>query len=221
MFLTICCNSYGQTIISKTFYKDYYRSEELKDSKKAKFVEIKTEIDESTLSYEFVRIKDDKLFEYRCYKNNIPYGLWKNYNKRSNSFSELDYTFEVNYSKEKFTNNAYFEFGTEKIELNSESNANLISPKIIGSENSVLTLYKTIRYPAFARKNGISGEVKVHVKISVEGKLSIVAIYEGYESHLDAESIRALNQCQNWEPATLNGEAIESYSIVPIKYRLE
>jgi len=212
-------NSFAQDIISKTFYKDQFRSQEVKNQKKAKFFEVVKKIDDLTVSHEFIRIKDNKLIQYKCYKNKIPFGIWKFYSKKS--YTELDYNFEVEYSEEKVEGGIYFEYGEGNLVSKLDPDQNFLAPKIVGVTNPYSCLYRSIKYPAYARENGIMGEVKVHIKIGKDGKLSILSIYKGEEPHLDVEAIRALNTCLEWEPAKLNGENIESYSIVSVKYRLE
>lgn len=222
LFLFFGINStllFGQDTVEKVYYKNIYKNERVQ-AKQAKYVETITTKEDGMTSYEFRRIKGDHLVKSYHYKDKMPHGVWKSYNQRKGRYSELDYDFDISYSDQKVEDGIYIKFDTG--ELESEPSGTFIPPKIKGAtSNPVFALYKNIKFPAYARENGISGTSKIHLKITKEGKLELISIFEGAEPHLDKESARALRSCQDWEPATLNGEKVETYAIVPVKFKLE
>lgn len=115
----------------------------------------------------------------------------------------------------------YFDLENQKIKEGINPEDEFSPPTPIDGESINEKIYKSIWYPTFARNNGIEGIVKILVKIDKEGNLNVISVYKGVEAHLDAESIRVINKCQKWNPATLNGENIDIFSILNVTFRLE
>jgi len=210
-----------QIDIEKIYYKNVYKIKPLKNEKKAKFVEIIKREGDSLKTIEFIRLKDDKIFESVSYKNGVPYGEWKLYNKNKKKYKELNYSFDTKYSKEHLKNVVFFDLANQEVEEGIKPEDEFSPPTLKDGLSINEKIYQSIWYPKYARNNGIDGIVKVLVKIDKEGQLSVMSIYQNAEPHLDAESIRVINKCQNWNPATLNGEKIDIYSILSVTFKLE
>lgn len=210
-----------QKDIQKVYYKNVYKIKPLKNEKKAKFVEIIKSEGDSLKTFEFIRLKDDKVFESVSYKNGIPNGEWKLYNKNTKKYKELNYVFDTKYSKEQLKNVVYFDLVNQEAEKGIKPEDEFLPPTLKDGLSINEKIYKSIWYPTYARNNGIDGVVKVLIKIDKNGQLNVISIYQGVESHLDAESVRVINKCQNWNPATLNGEKVDMYSVLSVTFKLE
>lgn len=212
--------SFGQEEIVEVHYMDKYKSKISKNHKKSKFVEtIKSYPD--SLSSELRRVEDNLILEQKNYKNDIPCGVWKYYNAKDKAYKEYNYNFRTEYSSALLEEVVYVDL------LKGEPISGVIdkdefSPPIFLDDTNMLKyLYGSIWYPSHARENGTDGTVSIHIKISKLGYLEVISVYKGVEPHLDVESIRALLLCKNWKPAILNGEAIDTYSIFDVKFKLQ
>ncbi len=210
----------SQTLISKTYYTSIYKVEQTKKKKKAQYVEIINEIGEGTTGHELFRLADDQLVKYECYKDGIPTGIWKAYNEDSGSFIELDYSTEVIYSKELIENGRYFSLGNKAINQNLDPETVFVAPTLKDESNPLELIYQSMEYPSEARKEGVEGVVIVHVKVDKTGQLEVLSVTRSRGPHLDAEAVRLLSKMQEWNPATLDGVAIDSYSTVKVYFRL-
>jgi len=192
------------------FYKDKWKSKPCAE-KKAKFYEIKS-IDHLGLETQALySINDNKLILRRQYKDNFPAGVWED-NRYQGRNEILDYSFELNYSDKRIDGGLYPEI---------ENNDNVdIATYQGGKANFYQYVAKTMRYPAFARRNGIEGKVFIHFKVSKDGSVQLLSVTRGVEKHLDQEAARMIVQSPDWVPAKLNGEPVDSYYIIPLTFRL-
>ena len=82
-------------------------------------------------------------------------------------------------------------------------------------------IYATLRYPLAARDHGIQGQVILQLTINTKGYIEDIEVITGICDELKNESIRAVNTLKNWNPATKNGEPVESKIILPINFKIE
>lgn len=75
-------------------------------------------------------------------------------------------------------------------------------------------------YPAYARRRGIEGRVVLHVEVTAEGGVAVVAVVEssGHDT-LDAAAATAVRHWR-FQPARRDGVAVPSHLRVPIVFRL-
>jgi len=77
------------------------------------------------------------------------------------------------------------------------------------------------RYPAAARRAGEQGTVTLRVRVSPDGLASRVAVERSSGSpHLDAAALEAV-KAWRFTPARRGVDAVESWMLVPIVFRLE
>lgn len=77
------------------------------------------------------------------------------------------------------------------------------------------------RYPVASRRAGEQGTVTLRVLVSLDGLVSRVAVEKSSGSpHLDAAALEAV-KAWHFTPARRGTEAIESWVLVPIVFRLE
>ena len=213
--LFLCC----QVVVNAQeykYYKDRFRTKEVSESK-SRFYE-RTTTDGDVVTIEFLQTKGDLLLDFKAYKNEQPYLVWKSFDKKGNLLSALNYEFEIDYIEDKPEDVIYFDLG--KNDFVSETQGKLEKPTLIGNLNYRQLLIKTLRYPRYAKRRGIQGQVVLLYKISKEGKGFPIAILSGTEKHLDKEAARFLREIPEWEPAKLNNELIDVYAVVGVNFVL-
>ena len=76
-------------------------------------------------------------------------------------------------------------------------------------------------YPVAARRAGEQGTVTLRVRVTREGLASRVAVEKSSGSpHLDAAALEAV-KAWRFAPARQGADAVESWMLVPIVFRLE
>ncbi len=76
-----------------------------------------------------------------------------------------------------------------------------------------------IKYPRRALEDGIMGKVYVHFVVSKTGELEDVAIRKSASPLLDQEALRVVKAMPKWKPATIDGEAVDSFFSLPISFK--
>jgi protein TonB len=76
-------------------------------------------------------------------------------------------------------------------------------------------------YPAASRRAGEQGTVTLRVRVAVDGSASRVTVEKSSGSpHLDAAALEAV-KAWRFTPARRGADAVESWMLVPIVFRLE
>lgn len=85
-------------------------------------------------------------------------------------------------------------------------------------------VYKNLRYPALARKNGISGTVVVSFIVEKSGKLTSMEILRDIGGGCGAEALRVVDLMNErglaWNPGTQGGRPVRVQFALPVKYKL-
>ena len=77
------------------------------------------------------------------------------------------------------------------------------------------------RYPDAARRSGDQGTVTLRVQVTRDGVASRVAVEKSSgSSHLDTAALEAV-KAWRFTPARRGGDAVESWMLVPVVFRLE
>lgn len=96
-----------------------------------------------------------------------------------------------------------------------------IAPGFIGGDEArIRYLINNIKYPVSARRNGISGIVKVKFDVEKDGTISNIGILESVHPSLDKESMRVIKKMPSWTPAMIDGEKVRVQINMPIKFTL-
>ncbi len=193
----------------------------LTESKKKHATYLKRTIDlnDGSVATEIRRLSDDRLIRYKRYKDRFPYGSWIYNDDHLNDTLVVEYPLEVEYSDFLHDDAIYFDMTlAERKEVEFEG---FVAPRLLASQSFFLCLYSNIFYPQYSREQGYEGTVLVHLKIHRQGQPELVSINQGVEDHLDQEAVRALLDCGLWEPGTQDGEPIDTYTIIPVKFVLE
>jgi len=80
---------------------------------------------------------------------------------------------------------------------------------------------KNHTYPAFAKKNGISGKVFAQFVVSPEGKLVDIKILRGVHPSLNNEVLRILALSPLWKSGKKNGKEVFVQFVIPVIFNLK
>lgn len=81
-------------------------------------------------------------------------------------------------------------------------------------------LRTTLRYPTEARNSGIMGTVFAGFTVDKEGNITQLHIAKGVSPSLDAMTLETLSKMPKWIPALQDGELVEQYQRMPVRYVL-
>ncbi|MFM2394926.1 MAG: hypothetical protein RLZZ546_2909 [Bacteroidota bacterium] len=82
-------------------------------------------------------------------------------------------------------------------------------------------LYRSVKYPAPSRMNGIQGKSIAEFVINIDGKITDVRVLRGLSFDIKNEVERLLNAMPDWIPGENNGKKVKVTFTVPIDFRLE
>ena len=187
----------------------------------------------------------DRLIESGEYQNGKKDGPWKIYHKKEGDIvrGEGDYQAGDRVGKWKYYNYdslfiQEFDFDIDTITFTSDSvksNAGVQSGKYkgvvyidelptYGDDHSGLMRFigQNIKYPPMAQENDIEGTVVLRFHVSAEGDLSDFEITRRIGGGCAEEAVRVLKESKdNWKPGYFNGEAVNMYFVLPVRYRLD
>jgi len=66
----------------------------------------------------------------------------------------------------------------------------------------------------------IEGKVYVRFVVTKTGEIEQTKVIRAVDPLLDEEAIRVVNSLPKWEPAKIKGELVNSWFIVPVKFKL-
>lgn len=95
-------------------------------------------------------------------------------------------------------------------------------PLFPGGEKELLYFIgHNLRYPVVAQENGVQGTVILRFVITKEGKVDNITILRSLSIETDREAYRVVAALPDWTPGKQEGEPVNVYYTLPIKYRLE
>ncbi|SMO71443.1 TonB family C-terminal domain-containing protein [Solitalea koreensis] len=89
-----------------------------------------------------------------------------------------------------------------------------------GMKQLVKFIGKTLRYPAFARRNRIQGKVISDFVITEDGSVSDIKVSQGIDSDLDEEALRVIRLMPKWNPGKRDGQPVRVHYTFPIMFKL-
>ena len=109
-----------------------------------------------------------------------------------------------------------------KVEEPMETYRIEIQPDFMGGQKAMMEyLYKNLKYPNPAIKNGVSGRVHLQFTIEPDGSLSNVSVLKGIGFGCDEEAMRVVKLMPNWKPGKQSGRAVRVKFNLPIVFSLE
>lgn len=90
------------------------------------------------------------------------------------------------------------------------------------SETKMLKfIYERIKYPEFARLNGIEGECVAQFTINRDGEITELVVIRCICKEIKAEVKRIVNSMPEWSPGLHNGKKIKVNYTLPVSFSLE
>ena len=82
-------------------------------------------------------------------------------------------------------------------------------------------VYKYIKYPEAAIRDGVQGRVMVDFIIDKDGKVTDVRVLRSVSEELDAEAVKVVSASPKWKPGRMNGNKVRTSMTIPVEFRLE
>ena len=82
-------------------------------------------------------------------------------------------------------------------------------------------MYKYLKYPESAIRDGIQGRVMVDFIIGKDGKVTDVRVTRGVSEELDAEAVKVVAASPKWKPGKVKGNKVRTMITIPVEFRLE
>lgn len=80
-------------------------------------------------------------------------------------------------------------------------------------------LKKNLCYPYVGEEVCIQGRVMVKFVVRADGTITHPEIVRSVDPLMDAEALRVVRLMGKWIPAEINGEAVNSYFVLPISFK--
>ena len=152
----------------------------------------------------------NKIIENGKYLKNKKVGLWQYFSL--NGIFEYEYDFD----KGKVAKIS----GEERYELIQKTPCLFLGSPII----PYLFIVNHVYYPEKAQKQKLDGKVILALKISEEGELWSIYLYQKLDPVLDSEVMRVARNFPDewkWLPATRNGVSVDGEYLITIEFELE
>jgi len=85
----------------------------------------------------------------------------------------------------------------------------------------IAAVYKNLKYPDFARKQKLQGQVVAKVYIDKDGHVAKIQLLKTANEVFNEEVLRTLTEEVSYKPATMNGKPVPSALIIPVKFELK
>ncbi|UOX35462.1 energy transducer TonB [Flavobacterium sediminilitoris] len=86
--------------------------------------------------------------------------------------------------------------------------------------NILTHIKKNFRYPSYALKNNISGQVTIYFIIEKEGNIKTIICYDSHPS-LQLESISIIKKLPQFNPGYINNEPVQVSFSLPLTFKLQ
>jgi len=194
-----------------TFYKDENLWKETSE-KKAKFK--KTEFYKGdTLLIQSQRISDTLLIAESKWLNDKAVGIWTSFDLKGNLISSRNFGLLI-YSKDKIE-------GTYDNTKENKESTNYEPASYPTGESGMFQFIGTkIRYPSESIELGNSGTVYLRFIIDKDGNAKAHSIMRGVDTFIDMEAWQLIEKMPKWNPATKDGQPVESYVNLPVTFSL-
>ena len=77
-----------------------------------------------------------------------------------------------------------------------------------------------LQYPAMAQESHIEGTVVVQLVVTKTGRIGEVKVVRSVDSNLDREAVRVCRSLPNFVPGRQNGQAVNVWYTLPVKFKL-
>ena len=95
-------------------------------------------------------------------------------------------------------------------------------PQFLGGEVALMKfIADNLHYPDSAKAKKIQGRVVVKFVVTKTGEIGEVKIVRSKDLDLDKEAVRIVKSLPNFIPGKLNGEVVDMWYTLPIKFKLQ
>lgn len=95
-------------------------------------------------------------------------------------------------------------------------------PEPIGGIKAFYTyVSENMKYPARAKRLGVSGRVFVQFVVEKDGSLTDVIIIKGIHEDCDSEAVKVIENAPKWAPGKQRGNPVRVYQTLPIMFVLK
>ena len=108
----------------------------------------------------------------------------------------------------------------EKTDEDPRTAAEVLAEPVGGMKAMLEFLHEHIQYPEEAVKENKQGRVVVRFVVGKDGTVSDPQIIRSVSPALDQEAIRVVGEMPKWKPATVDGEPVRTYYVLPINFDL-
>ena len=107
-------------------------------------------------------------------------------------------------------------------ESNELSDKLEIEPQFIGGTEALQAyILDETKYPEKAKKDSITGTVRVRFIVEADGSISNVSVIQSIHRTLDNEALRIIKNMPMWDPGKINDEPVRVNYTLPIDFRLQ
>jgi TonB family protein len=198
----------------------YYRSRFLDEEvpqKKAKYsqtIEEANGVRTTTLT----NLKKGQIESRIAWRGDEPVGKWIGLSGKGPE--ELDFGFDLRYGSRVCPNSEAMS-GNVELFSNDES-ASYVAPILAYGDGTLMTFIRhKLRYPAKARRTGISGTVFLAFIVTAAGEVQDVVVTKGADIVLDKEAARLIRALKFSSPPMRNGKPTEICVQMPLKFLLQ
>lgn len=85
----------------------------------------------------------------------------------------------------------------------------------------IAAVYKNLKYPDFARRQKLQGQVVAKVYIDSEGNVAKIQLLKTAHEVFNEEVFRTLTEEVTYKPATMSGKPVASALVIPVKFELK
>lgn len=89
-----------------------------------------------------------------------------------------------------------------------------------GDKKLVEFINENLKYPPIAQEQGIQGTVIVKFAVNKSGDISNIQIAKSLDPSCDKEVIRLVKAMPKWQAGEQNGNKVEAYYTLPVKFKL-
>lgn len=93
--------------------------------------------------------------------------------------------------------------------------------KVCADKALLMQIYNNIRYPSFARENGIEGTALISFVVEKDGSIAEVKALNGVCDEIKAVCLEIVNGFPDFNPGYQNGEPVRVQFNLPVRFRLE
>jgi len=96
-----------------------------------------------------------------------------------------------------------------------------VMPKFPEGDDALIKyMIGSIKYPAEAKKNGITGVVYISFIVEADGTITNAKVLEGVGGGCNEEALRVIKEMPKWIPGKNKGNPVRVQFTMPIKFKL-